>query len=163
MTWPGREMALLKGNLPTVSRVCGVPYSATFLPVRQCQYGTVAESRLGSHTRVGLLPRSPCGPQPGAPRKTGRISDRGILNGQLHPAKQRAWLRNRAAPTSLGEGIRQAPLDLLVTSGAVRPGVAVGYHNQQVRIIWLIRPFLSTISPSPRGFPPVCPDHENQT
>ena len=31
MTWPGREMALLKGNLPTVSWVCGVPYSATHI------------------------------------------------------------------------------------------------------------------------------------
>jgi len=47
--WPGREMAFLKGNLPTVSRVVALPCPATSLPLWQCQNSTVAESRLGSH------------------------------------------------------------------------------------------------------------------
>ena len=29
--WSGREMAFLKGNLPTISRVHGFPYLATHL------------------------------------------------------------------------------------------------------------------------------------
>lgn len=93
------------------------------LPLWQCRYGTVAESRLGSHTRVGLLPRSPCGPRPGAPRKTGRILESGDTQWAVcTPESSGVGSKGADQPRRvLGEGTEKAPLDQLVTSGAVRP------------------------------------------
>ena len=92
------------------------------LPLWQCQYGTVAESRPGSHTRVGLLPRSPCGPQPGAPRKTGWSSGSGTPMARRTPESAARHTKGTGHPDeSWGRTQGEAPPDQLVTGRAGEP------------------------------------------
>ena len=162
MKWPGREMAFLKGNLPTVSRVYGFPCPATSSAILTRQSGTVAESMLAPHT---VCPRfghrlAQWSSYLEHHEKTGSLLRSRILSEGCTSESSRPAYRGPVKPDhAVGRRHKgKAPRTHMVILGAgdLREKAARPLQSQ-VRVIWLLCTRLSTQGPSYRALYPGVP------